>query len=101
MVLFTMVYLVIGAVLTFLFTYMEFTGKKLMKRILLGGALGFFIYLIAFVLGVSFNSTQLEHVVVDFAWQMAEQAGGAAVVSFVFSVSALRARVKEMSQAVD
>jgi len=54
------------------------------KGFLGGAALGFFLYLVAFTLGVSFKSGDTKHVVVDFVWQMVEQGVGAVVIAYVF-----------------
>lgn len=76
------VYLVIGFVLTYLYHY-TYTHRIKYKGMLLGACLGFFIYLMAFVLGVSFNPNSLEHTVVDFLWQMFEQGVGGAAIGAV------------------
>lgn len=48
----------------------------------LGGAVvGFFVYLIIFVLGVSFTKGGMVHLVVDILWQMVEQGMGGLAVS--------------------
>ncbi|PCJ88408.1 MAG: hypothetical protein COA57_03270 [Flavobacteriales bacterium] len=81
----SIVYLVIGLVITTVSTFIN-TGKHLIRKgTLVGVAIGFFIYLIAFVLGVSFHSnSQMEHIAIDFAWQMAEQGAGGFLCGFVF-----------------
>lgn len=78
-------YLLIGLVLTSLYQY-TFIREMKYKGAMLGALLGFFIYLIAFVFGVSFNEGALHYVVADFAWQMIEQGVGGAVVGFLYSV---------------
>lgn len=77
------VYLILGGVLTFLYHYTQ-THAMRYKGLLMGSCLGFFIYLIAFVLGVSFNQTSTIHVVVDFVWQMVEQGVGGAFIAVLF-----------------
>lgn len=52
------------------------------KAMLSGGVIGFVVYLIVFILGVSFAKHGMMHVVVDLLWQMVEQAMGGLVVSF-------------------
>lgn len=47
----------------------------------LAAAVGFFVYLIIFVLGMSFAKQGVVHVVVDVLWQMVEQAMGGLAVS--------------------
>lgn len=56
-------------------------------------ALGFFIYLIAFVFGISFKGSGTEHIVVDFAWQMIEQGIGGGVIGFVYAMAKRRDKV--------
>lgn len=80
-------YILIGFVLTFVFTYLSMGIGIKMKGGLMGLALGFFIYLIAFVFGVSFKGSGTEHVVVDFVWQMIEQGIGGGVVGFVYQMA--------------
>ena len=48
---------------------------------LLAAAIGFFVYLVIFVLGMSFAKHGVVHVVVDVLWQMVEQGLGGLMVS--------------------
>ncbi len=48
---------------------------------LLGMALGFVVYLVIFVLGMSFTKGGMVHVVADVLWQMVEQGLGGLSVS--------------------
>jgi TRAP-type mannitol/chloroaromatic compound transport system permease small subunit len=48
---------------------------------LLAAAVGFFVYLLIFVLGMSFAKQGMMHVVVDILWQMFEQSMGGLMVS--------------------
>jgi hypothetical protein len=86
-------YLFIGFCLTFVFTYLSMGIGIKMKGSLMGLALGFFIYLIAFVLGVSFKGSGTEHVVVDFLWQMIEQGIGGSVVGGVYALARRRDQI--------
>lgn len=86
-------YVVIGFVLTFAFTYLSMGIKFKLKGIGIGAALGFFIYLIAFTLGVSFAGSNLEHVVADFCWQMLEQGLGGLIVSLIHKLAERRDKV--------
>lgn len=88
-----MTYILIGFVLTFVFNYLSMGIGIKMKGGLMGTALGFFIYLIAFVLGVSFKGSGTEHVVVDFAWQMIEQGIGGGVIGFIYEMAKRRDKV--------
>lgn len=78
------VYLIIGLVLTYLYRFTR-TRELKYKGAMMGMSLGFFIYLIAFVLGVSFNQHTASHIVVDFIWQMFEQGVGGAAVGSIMS----------------
>ncbi len=51
------------------------------KGFLLGAALGFVVYLIALIFGMSFTDRKVMHMVVDALWQMVEQGVGGLVVS--------------------
>jgi hypothetical protein len=89
----SLVYVVIAFTLTFVFVYLSMGIGIKMKGSLMGMALGFFIYLIAFVFGISFKGTGTEHVVVDFLWQMIEQGIGGSVVGLVYYLAKRRDRV--------
>ncbi len=52
-----------------------------LSAMLVGGAVGFFVYLIIFVLGMSFAKSGMMHVLVDVLWQMLEQGLGGLAVS--------------------
>jgi hypothetical protein len=79
-----LVYSIISLLLTMGFKYVNPTKNTVFKGFLGGAALGFFLYLVAFTLGVSFKSGDTKHVVVDFVWQMVEQGVGAVVIAYVF-----------------
>lgn len=80
------VYLIIGIVLNFLYRYTQIREMRY-RGLLIGASLGFFIYMIAFVLGVSFSQSSAPHIVVDFIWQMMEQGIGGASLGLMFSLS--------------
>ena len=48
---------------------------------LMAAAIGFFVFLLIFVLGMSFTKPGMMHVVVDILWQMFEQGMGGLAVS--------------------
>lgn len=82
-----LVYLGVSALFTVLFSFIHFEHHATRNRLFIGGAIGFFIYLIAFVLGVSFSPpSETEHIVLDFVWQMMEQAAGALIIDFIFHI---------------
>jgi hypothetical protein len=51
------------------------------KGLLLGAMLGFVVYLIALILGMSFTDSKVMHMLVDVLWQMVEQGMGGLMVS--------------------
>jgi hypothetical protein len=56
-------------------------GPFPVKTMLGSAAIGFFLYLAIFVLGMSFTKGGMVHMVVDALWQMVEQALGGLAVS--------------------
>ncbi len=48
---------------------------------MLGAAAGFFVYLVIFVMGISFGRHDMVHFLVDLLWQMFEQGLGGLAVS--------------------
>ena len=87
LVLSTFVYLVIGLALTLLVHYAalnEWISLKEafpLKAMAMGGVVGFFVYLLVYILGMSFATHNMMHIVVDVIWQMVEQAVGGLMVS--------------------
>jgi len=82
-----LVYLVIGLGLTVGIhhsIHMEWISLKTafpLTSMAVGGAIGFFVYLVIFVLGMSFAKHDMMHILVDVLWQMFEQAIGGLAVS--------------------
>lgn len=83
-----LIYLVLGFAMTFAVHFAIQHEWISLKRAfplssgLLGAAVGFFVYLLIFVLGMSFAKGGMVHVVVDVLWQMLEQGLGGLAVSF-------------------
>lgn len=86
-------YIGIGFILTFIFNYLSMGIGVKRKGGLIGLALGFFIYLIAFVFGISFKNTGTEHIIVDFIWQMIEQGIGGGIIGFVYTLAKRRDKI--------
>ena len=86
--LYSLVYAILGAVSVFLVSFFELPPRNYALRgLLLGGVLGFVIYLVAFVLGVSFtNSADIGLLAMDFGWQMIEQGFGGLVCGMIYSL---------------
>lgn len=87
LVLAGLVYLIIGLGLTLCthkaieYEWISLKGPFPLMSFLIGAAAGFFVYLVIFVLGMSFTKTGVVHVVVDVLWQMVEQGLGGFMVS--------------------
>lgn len=83
-----LVYFVIGFVLTRLYQSKSlsrrFDKQPFIKGLSTGAALGFILFLVTLVLGVSFNQAlSLEFLLIDMAWQMIEQMVGGVVVALI------------------
>jgi hypothetical protein len=82
-----LVYSIIAFILTMGLNYANPKKNLLFKGFSSGVALGFFLYLVAFTLGVSFKSGETKHIVVDFLWQMIEQGIGGFIVAYVLHIA--------------
>ncbi len=86
-ILAAVVYLVLGLILTIgthkaiQYEVISLKGAFPAMCMLLAAVVGFFVYLVIFVLGMSFAKSGAMHVVVDALWQMVEQAVGGLMVS--------------------
>ncbi len=86
-VLAVLVYLVIGLVLTFCthkaieYEWISLKGPFPFMSFLIGAAVGFFVYLLIFGLGMSFAKPGVVHIAADVLWQMLEQGIGGLMVS--------------------
>ncbi len=80
------VYFLISLVINFILYKIEFQDHHTSKRILLGGIIGFSIYLIVFILGLSYEERGMKHIISDFGWQMFEQGIGALAVDFCLHI---------------
>lgn len=87
LVLAGLVYFVLGLVLTLgvhkaiEYEWISLKGAFPVMCMLMAAVVGFFVYLLIFVLGMSFAKSGAVHVVVDALWQMVEQAVGGLMVS--------------------
>ncbi len=82
------VYFVVGFLITRVYQSKLLSGKfnkqPLSKGLLCGAGLGFVLFLMALVLGISFNqSATLEYMLIDMCWQIIEQMCGGIVVAIV------------------
>ncbi len=98
--LFTLTYVVIGFALTFVYNYLSMGIGLKLKSSIIGVTMGFFIYLIAFVLGVSFKGNGgTPHVLMDFIWQMLEQGAGGSVIGLIYMLARRRDKFFESEKA--
>ena len=80
-------YLVVGLVITVLVheairhEWVSLKRAFPLSSMLVGAVVGFVVYLLVFILGISFAGSQMMHIVVDILWQMVEQAVGGLMVS--------------------
>jgi len=86
-ILASIVYLVIGLGLTIgvhkavAYEYISLKTAFPFTSMLLGAAVGFFVYLVIFILGMTFTKHGMMHIIVDILWQMFEQGLGGLAVS--------------------
>lgn len=94
-------YLCIGFIVTMLATKTDFSSKKYANGGVLGGVLGFFFYLLAFVLGISFtDGNELAHVTIDFMWQMFETGFGGLVAGYMYTVYKEQAKIEAANRDI-
>ncbi|MCB0482192.1 MAG: hypothetical protein KDC83_12210 [Flavobacteriales bacterium] len=73
--------------LILLFPYIE---SKALKGLVIGAPVGVFIYLIAFVFGISFYSNPtLSHILFDLAWQVVEQSSAGFLAGGLLGIFAM------------
>jgi hypothetical protein len=82
----TLLYLVIGAAMTFGYSLIHNKKSALARGTLLGVAAGFAIFLVVFVLGTSLTGGRIYalHASIDLIWQILEQAAGGFAIAYVF-----------------
>lgn len=80
-------YIFISFALSFVISVYNPESNRFFKHISIGIFTGFLIYLTAFVLGVSFGGNKLEHILLDFSWQMFEQMIGSSIISIYYLIS--------------
>ncbi|MBL4651844.1 MAG: hypothetical protein JKY53_03120 [Flavobacteriales bacterium] len=94
-------YLCIGFIVTILATKVEFSSKKYVNGAIFGGVLGFFFYLIAFVLGISFtNGNEMAHVAIDFMWQMVETGFGGLIAGYMYETYKEQAKIEASNRDI-
>ncbi len=90
-------YLFIAFALSFIISIYNPESNRFFKHLSIGLFTGFLIYLIAFVLGVSFGESKLEHIVLDFSWQMLEQMLGSGLISIYYTIAERVEKARRMN----
>ena len=99
--LLSILYLLIGGALSFVLMAFKPEENRTLKHFTIGLAAGFMIYLIAFVLGVSFQGEGIEHTIVNFTWQMLEQGTGGLSISIYYVIAHRREKLMAFSDVRD
>jgi len=99
--LLSILYLLVGGALSFVIMAYKPTEHRTLKHLTIGVLAGFIIYLIAFVLGVSFQGEGIEHTVVNFTWQMFEQGAGGFSISIYYVIAHRREKLSAFADVRD
>jgi len=99
--LLSILYLLVGGALSFVLMAYKPAEHRTLKHLTISVVAGFVIYLIAFVLGVSFQGEGIEHTVVNFTWQMLEQGVGGFSISIYYVIAHRREKLMTFSDVRD
>ena len=99
--LLTILYLLVGGALSFVLMAYKPTEHRTLKHLTIGVLAGFIIYLIAFVLGVSFQGEGIEHTIVNFTWQMLEEGVGGFSISIYYILAHRREKLMAFADVRD
>ena len=94
-------YILVGAALSFVLMAYKPIENRVFKHLTIGVLAGFIIYLIAFVLGVSFQGEGIEHTIVNFTWQMFEQGAGGIFISIYYVIAHRREKLRVFADVRD
>jgi hypothetical protein len=87
-------YLGIGFLIGILHGIFKWRKSNIRKGLLIGAPVGAFIYLVAYVFGISFYANpSLTYLLTDITWQSIEQGLGGAVYGMIFSFVAATERI--------
>ena len=99
--LLSLLYLLVGGALSFVLMNYKPEENRILKHFTISVVAGFMLYLIAFVLGVSFKGEGIEHTVVNFAWQMIEQGLGGFSISVYYMIAHRREKLMAFADVRD
>lgn len=92
-ILFSIVYFGIGFILTLLYQVPYLEKKPLLKGLFFGCLMGILVYLISFVIGVSFIAAPtIKFIAIDAAWQVIEQSCGGLAIGLTWQYVTLQER---------
>lgn len=99
--LLAIVYLLVGASMAFVLMNYKPEENRILKHFTISIGAGFMIYLLAFVMGLSFRGEGLEHTLVNFTWQMIEQGIGGFAISVYYMVAHRREKLMAFADVRD
>lgn len=89
-------YMGFGFALAIAINYIHINKTKVSRGLIFGIPMGVFVYLIAFVFGISFNSRpNMMHVAMDLTWQVIEQGTGGLIAGLVFRLVQIQERINK------
>jgi len=94
-------YLAVGGALSFVLMTYKPEEHRILKHFTISVVAGFMLYLIAFVLGVSFQGEGIEHTIVNFSWQMVEQGIGGFAISVYYMIAHRREKLMAFADVRD
>lgn len=99
--LLVIVYLLVAAAMSFVLMNYKPAEHRILKHVTISIAAGFMIYLLAFVMGLSFKGEGLEHTLVNFTWQMIEQGVGGFAISVYYMIAHRREKLMAFADVRD
>jgi lipopolysaccharide export LptBFGC system permease protein LptF len=99
--LLALLYLFISFGISFILSLYQPSENKTLKHFGIGGIIGFILYLIVFVLGISLAGKGLTNNIINFLWQMFEQGIGAFVISVYLSMVHRRDKIMAFADEID
>jgi lipopolysaccharide export LptBFGC system permease protein LptF len=99
--LLALLYIFIAFGISFILSLYQPQENKTFKHVGIGGVIGFILYLIVFVLGISLAGKGLTNNIINFLWQMLEQGTGALVISLFLTIAHRRDKIMAFADEID
>jgi ABC-type antimicrobial peptide transport system permease subunit len=99
--LLALLYLFIAFGISFILSLYQPEEHKTTKHFGIGGIIGFILYLIVFVLGISLAGKGLTNNIINFLWQMLEQGIGAFVISVYLTIAHRKDKIMAFADELD